>query len=195
MFICSYLVDNQNLRYFAVPKEKLCDELLPYLEKDTLQNVIRFNDDEYMKFIKTPVPCVSETIELDWEFVTRWYPDYWHSQRITLANDVSCVIDFGDVSKDDLVSEEMYESLSAQLADEPNGDLSEGHISWLPDFIGTNLTLEEVETMLDVECKAIALHRYSLDNDLENEAIKSWLSYAKACLEAQNIYYEEIYEF
>jgi len=157
MFICSYLVENQNLRYFAVPKEKLCDELLPYLEEDTLQNVIRFNDDEYMKFIKTPIPFVSETIELDWEFVTRWYPNYWYSQRIALANDVSCVIDFGDVSKDDLVSEEMYESLSAQLADDPNGDLSEGHISFLPDFIGTNLSLEEVEKYRDILERSILI--------------------------------------
>lgn len=134
-------------------------------------------------FLNNPRPLqVFDGVPFDWNFVETHYPDYYHSNLISLSNDVTCVVEYGDVDSNQPVSFEMYQHLKKQVNDYPYGDLSEGHISCFEDileFEDVGLTLEQVDTLLQLECMAFALEHYQKDNPI-NPSAQKWLELAKA---------------
>lgn len=90
---------------------------------------------------------------LDWDFIAKHYPDYYHSNAITKSNDMSfCFGDLGDVPCDTEITEESYRAF-----EESAGELAYRVENGFADFIGSGLTFGQAAEYFDDWLYAVAV--------------------------------------
>ena len=90
---------------------------------------------------------------LDWNFIEKHYPDYYHSNAILKSDDMSfCIGDLGDVPCDTEITEESYQAL-----EESAEDLAYRVENGFADFIGSGLTFGQTADYFDDWLYAVAV--------------------------------------
>lgn len=90
---------------------------------------------------------------LDWDFIEKHYPNYYHSNAILKSNDMSfCIGDLGDVPCDTEITEESY-----QAFEESAGELAYRVENGFADFIGSGLTFGQTADYFDDWLYAVAV--------------------------------------
>ena len=90
---------------------------------------------------------------LDWNFMERHYPDYYHSDAILKSDDMSyCLGDMGNVPCDTLITEESYKAF-----EEYAEDLAYRVENGFADFIGSGLTFGQAADYFDDWLYAVAV--------------------------------------
>lgn len=117
-----------------------------------------FPDRRISPFSKGNIVSVSKYLMrrpaiLDWNFMERHYPDYYHSDAILKSDDMSyCLGDMGNVPCDTLITEESYKAF-----EEYAEDLAYRVENGFADFIGSGLTFGQAADYFDDWLYAVAV--------------------------------------
>lgn len=106
---------------------------------------------------------------LDWDFIEKHYPNYYHSDAILKSDDMSyCLGDMGNVPCDTLITEESYKAF-----EEYAEDLAYRVENGFADYIGSGLTFGQAADYFDDWLYAVAV----LEGDgciQVSEAVRLW---------------------
>lgn len=106
---------------------------------------------------------------LDWNFMERHYPDYYHSNAVLKSDDMSfCLGDMGDIPRDTLITVESYKAFESYAE-----DLAYRVENGFADYIDSGLTFFQAAECFDDELFAVAILEGEGDI-LVGDAVRLW---------------------